>query len=136
MYPRIIKALLPKRMPHAMGLVAMLGLLPAMAFASPPQGEWRGMIKQANTDVAVQVSFHGQAADFHFNAPFTCDVPAWFVKDDGFSNVYSFAASKHGGRFCDELLGRKLTFFMASQGRLTTAFDSANAKWHGVLSQP
>lgn len=118
---------------RALGLAALLGLLPAAALAAPPQGEWRGLVQQANTDVAVTVRFNAQGASIHFNDPLSCDVPARFLKADGAATIYRFAVSVNGGRFCDGLLNRSLTVTPASN-RLKITFDTARTAWHGELS--
>ena len=119
----------------ALGLAALLSLLPAVAIASPLQGEWRGLVQQANSDVAVIVRFSGQAATIHFNEPFACDVPAKFMKDDGAASVYRFAPSPRGGHFCDGLFGQNLTVTPGTKGHLSIVFVGGRATWRGELSQ-
>jgi len=124
-----------KRLPHrALGLAMLLGLLPAVALAAPPQGEWQGVIHQANNDVAVDVSFNAQGARLHFSEPFACAVPAKFLKINGTATVYRFAVSTNGGRFCDGLTGQNLTLTPASNAQLKVAFEAGGKTWGGELS--
>jgi len=122
--------------PRALGLAALLGLLPAMALASPPQGEWRGLVQQANSDVSIVVRFNAQAANVHFDEPFSCDVPARLLKADDTATVYRFSVSTNGGRFCDGITGHNLNLTPASNGHLKIAFDAVRNTWRGELSPP
>ena len=122
--------------PGALGLAALLGLLPIVALASPPQGSWRGLVQQANSDVSVVVRFKAEAANIHFDEPFSCEVPARLLKADDTATVYRFAVSTNGGRFCDGLTGHDLTLTPASSGHLKIAFDTARNTWRGELSPP
>jgi hypothetical protein len=126
-----------KQLPYrALGLAALLGLLPVVAVAAPPQGQWRGTIEQADTDVAVTVRFNAQAAHVHFDEPFSCDVPAQFLKDDGTATVYRFGVSQNGGYFCDGVLGRNVAVTPDADGHLKIVFDTAKATWRGDLRPP
>ena len=118
-----------------MGLAVLLGLLPVVALAAPPQGQWRGIIQQANSDVAVAVSFNSQVAKVHFAEPFSCDVPAKLLKLSDTTTIYRFSVSTNGGRFCDQLAGRDLTVTPASNGSLTIAFAAPKSFWRGELKQ-
>lgn len=126
MYPNTLKTL---------GAAALLALLPAIAVAAPPQGKWQGLIMQANTDVAVTITFDAQKANLQFNEPFSCNVPARFLKEDGATTIYRFAVSTNGGRFCDSLLSRDVRVTAEANGRLQVTFDSAKVTWHGELRQ-
>jgi len=122
--------------PRALGLASLLGLLPTMALASPPQGAWRGLVQQANSDVSIVVRFNAEAANVHFDEPFSCEVPARLLKSDDTATVYRFSVSTNGGRFCDGLTGHNLTLTPASNGHLKIAFDTARNTWRGELSPP
>jgi hypothetical protein len=117
-----------------LGLAAVLGLLPVVAVAAPPQGEWQGVIQQANSDVATSVRFDAQRADVLFQEPFMCRVPATFLKDDGVHVFYRFGLSPNGGRFCDNLVNRDMAVTPGADGRLTIAFNSGKATWQGTFS--
>jgi hypothetical protein len=135
MYSRTEKSSSSRRLAHrALGLAALIGVLPAVALAAAPQGQWRGLVQQASTDVAVVVRFDAQAASIHFDEPFACDVPARFLKEDATATVYRFGVSQNGGRFCDSLLGGTVTIAPGSDDHLTIAFDAARNTWRGQLS--
>jgi hypothetical protein len=114
-----------------LGAVALLSVMPAVAHAAQPTGNWRGLIMQANTDVAAEVTFIPQGASMHFAEPFACNVPAKLLKEVGGTVVYRFGVSRNGGRFCDSLMGRDLNVTMAANGRMQITFDSAKATWRG-----
>jgi hypothetical protein len=118
-----------------LGAATLLALLPAIASAAAPQGTWQGLVMQANTDVAVTIAFDAQKANLQFHDPFSCNVPARFLKDDGANTVYRFTVSTNGGRFCDSLLNRDLKVTAVAGGRLQITFDSAKVTWHGELRQ-
>jgi hypothetical protein len=118
----------------ALGLAMLLGLLPAMALAAPPQGQWRGQVQSANTDIAVDMKFNAQVVVIHFAEPLSCSAPAKLLKSDGTAIVYRFGASPSGGRFCDSLLNSDLTVTQASDAELSVAFVGARKTWSGKLS--
>lgn len=135
MFSSTVKPTPSNRFPHrALGLAALLCLLPAVALASPPQGNWQGLVQHANTDVSVTVRFDAQTVQLHFDEPFSCEVPARFLKDDGAASIYRFTVSKNGGRFCDGLLGHNLTVTPASNAQLKIVFDGTRNTWRGELS--
>jgi hypothetical protein len=115
------------------GGVLMVGLLPGLALAAQPQGAWQGLVQQANTDVAAQARFRADAVDVHFDEPLACNVPAKLLKEDGAATVYRFGVSANGGKFCQELQGRNVTFTPAAGGRLAIDFPSSKTAWHGDL---
>ncbi|HVI56314.1 MAG TPA: hypothetical protein VM621_14825 [Luteibacter sp.] len=122
-----------KRLPHrAMVLVAVL-LLPGLALAAQPRGVWTGLVQQANTDVAADATFQGDAVNVHFGEHFSCAVPAKFLKDTGAASVYRFGVSTNGGKFCQDLQGRDVTFTPGADGRLAIDFPSSKTTWHGEL---
>jgi hypothetical protein len=114
----------------ALGLV-----VPGLAFAAQPQGDWKGLVQQANTDVAAQLRFRTEGVEIHFDEPFACTAPAKFLKEAGAASVYRFMVSQNGGKFCQDLQGRDLTFTPGADGRLTMSFPSAKVTWHGELRQ-
>lgn len=117
-----------------LGLAVLLGLLPALALAAPPQGQWRGLVQSANTDIAVDMSFTAQSVVIHFAEPLSCSVPAKFLKSDGAQTIYRFAVSPNGGRFCDSLFSSNLTLTQVSDAKLKVAFVGARKTWGGELS--
>ena len=137
MISHTVKPALLKRLPYrALRLAAWLGLLPAVALASPPQGEWRGLVQHANTDVSVTARFDAQVVRVHFDEPFSCEVPARRLKADGEATVYRFAVSTNGGRFCDGLLGHDFNVTPASNNHLKVVFDGVRNTWRGELNPP
>ena len=114
-----------------LGAIALLSVMPAVALAAQPTGNWRGLIMQGNTDVAAEVTFIQQGVSMHFNEPLACNVPAKLLKEDGGTVIYRFGVSKNGGRFCDSLMGRDLKTTMAANGRMQITFDSPKATWRG-----
>lgn len=120
-----------------LGMAALLGLVPALALATPPQGNWRGLIQQANTDVAVDLRFNAQDVQVHFDEPLSCTAPGKLLKEEGGSVMYRFGVAKNGGRFCEGLQGRDLTLTAGDKARLTLSFTTAKATWQGhVDPQP
>lgn len=114
---------------------ALLGVLvPALAFAAHPRGVWTGPVQQANTDVPSDVTFATNSVTVHFGPNFSCSVPATFMKEAGAATVYRFGISKNGGKFCEELMGRDVTFTPGADGRLGIDFPSSKTTWHGDLS--
>jgi hypothetical protein len=116
----------------SLGLAVLIGLQPAVAMAAQPQGNWRGMIEQRNTDVAVQMDFVPNAVRVRFNEPLSCNVTAKFLKEDGATSIYRFSPSINGGRFCDSVLNRDLRFTPADK-QLNVSFDSPRNTWQGRL---
>jgi len=118
-----------------LGAVALLSVMPAVALAAQPTGNWRGLIMQANTDVATDVTFIQDGVSMHFDAPLACSVPAKLLKEDGGTVIYRFGVSRNGGRFCDSLMGRDLKTTMAANGRMQIIFDSAKVTWRGEFQR-
>jgi hypothetical protein len=108
-------------------------LLPGLALAAQPRGVWTGLVQQANTDVSSEVTFGVNSADVHFGPNLSCSVPATFLKEVGVATVYRFGVTKNGGKFCEGLMGRDLTFTPEPDGRLAIDFPSAKTTWHGNL---
>jgi hypothetical protein len=117
------------------GVVVLGVLLPGLAFAVQPQGRWSGLVQQANSDVNTQLVFGADKVDVHFDEPFACNVPAKFLKDGDVATttVYRFGVSTNGGKFCQDLQGRNVTFTPGKDGRLAIDFPSAKTTWHGDL---
>jgi len=116
-----------------MALVALC-LVAGAAVAAQPQGKWSGLVQQGNSDVGAQLAFTPDKVDVHFDEPFSCNVPAKFLKDgDAGAAVYRFGVSTNGGKFCQDLQGRDLTFKPGKDGRLAIDFPSAKTTWHGDL---
>lgn len=113
--------------------IALFGLFPAIALAAQPQGTWRGLIQQANADVAVQMTFVPNLVKVHFNEPLSCDVSAAFLKEDGATSIYRFRPSINGGRFCDSVLNRDLRFTAAADQTLDVMFETPRNAWRGKL---
>ena len=145
MYPNTLKALVagglrgkasPMNRPLRRGvlLVALGCLLPGLALAAQPKGEWKGLVQQANTSIAADLRFAADAVNVRFSEPLSCSVPARILKDTGAVTTYRFGASTSGGSFCDGLLGRNLTTTQGKDGRLAISFPSAKTTWHGELS--
>ena len=126
-----------KRLPQGLlrGCVVLGLLLPALAMAAQPQGRWSGVVQQANSDVNAQLAFGTDKVDVHFDEPFACNVPAKFLKDGevATTTVYRFGVSTNGGKFCQDLQGRDVTFKPGNDGRLAIDFPSAKTTWHGDL---
>lgn len=118
----------------ALGLAMLLGLLPTVALAAPAQGEWRGLLHSANTDIAVDMKITAQVVTIHFDQPFSCSVPAKLLKSVDTQTIYRFGISHNGGRFCDSLLNSDLTLTQASSAQLKVAFVAAKRTWNGDLS--
>ena len=114
---------------------AVFLVVSGVAFAAQPQGEWKGPVQQANTDVASVFRFRPDAVEVHFGEPFACHVKADLLKEAGAATIYRFGASKNGGGFCDGLLGRDLKVAPGADGRLAIDFPSAKTAWHGDLRQ-
>lgn len=110
-------------------------LVSGVALATQPQGEWKGPVQQANTDVAAVLRFRPDVVEVHFGEPFACHVKADLLKEAGAATIYRFGASKNGGGFCDGLLGRDLKVAPGPDGRLSIDFPSAKTAWHGDLRQ-
>lgn len=123
MYMKTVKSL---------GLAVLIGLPPATAMAAQPEGNWRGLIEQGNTDVAVQMTFVPNAVKVHFNEPLSCSVTAKFLKEDGATSIYRFGPSINGGRFCDSVVNRDIRFTAADK-QLNLVFDSTRTTWRGKL---
>ena len=135
MFSGTVKPAPLKRLQHrALGVAMLFGLLPTVALAAPPQGQWRGVVQQANTDIPADMNFSAQAVVVHFAEPFSCSVPAKFLKANGTVTVYRFAVSANGGRFCDSLINRNLTLTQVSNAQLKVAFDDPRRPWSGELS--
>ncbi|WP_107912449.1 hypothetical protein [Luteibacter sp. OK325] len=90
-------------------------------------------MQQANSDVGAQVAFSADKADVHFDEPFACNVPAKYLKEADVATVYRFGVSTNGGKFCQDLQGRDVTFKPGKDGRLAIDFPSAKTTWHGDL---
>jgi hypothetical protein len=132
MYSNYSKASPLKRLPQG-GFVIVL-LLPMLAFAAQPRGVWTGLVQQANTDVSSEVTFGVNSVDVHFGPNLSCTVPATFLKEAGAATVYRFGMTRNGGKFCEGLMGRDLTFTPEADGRLAIDFPSAKTTWHGNLT--
>lgn len=119
-----------------LSLAALIAALPTLAVAAEPQGVWQGLIQQANSDVALRLTFAPQLVRLHFNEPLSCDVPARFVKADGDTLIYRFAPSVNGGRFCDGVLNHDLRIKVAAEPKreLDLVFDGPRSTWHGRLA--
>jgi len=146
MYSNVGKASPLKRLPQGAkaspmnrllrGAIVLAGvcLFSGAAVAAQPQGKWSGLVQQANSDVSAQLVFTPDKVDVHFDEPFACNVPAKFLKDgDAGAAVYRFGVSTNGGKFCQDLQGRDLTFKPGKDGRLAIDFASAKTTWHGDL---
>jgi hypothetical protein len=119
-----------------LGVAALIAALPALAVAAEPQGVWQGVIQQANSDVALRLTFAPQLVKLHFNEPLSCDVPAKFLKADGDTLIYRFAVSVNGGRFCDGVVNHDLRIKAAPEPKreLDIVFDGPRATWRGRLT--
>jgi len=115
------------------GCVVLGLLLPGVVIAAQPQGRWSGVVQQANSDVNAQLVFSADKVDVHFDDPFACNVPAKFLKvgDVATTTVYRFGVSTNGGKFCQDLQGRDVTFRPGNDGRMAIEFPSAKTTWHG-----
>lgn len=122
---------LGKRVAVGVLVAALLGS--GAVWAAQPQGGWNGLVQQANTDAAVQARFRIDAVDIHFDEPLACNVSAKVLKEDGAATVYRFGVSTNGGKFCQDLQGRNVTFKPDADGRLAIDFPSAKTAWHGDL---
>jgi hypothetical protein len=91
------------------------------------------VVQQANSDVGAQVAFSADKVDVHFDEPFACKVPAKYLKDVDVATVYRFGVSTSGGKFCQDLQSRDVTFKPGKDGRLAIDFPSAKTTWHGDL---
>lgn len=126
-----------------LSLVASTALLATLAMpadAAGPQGQWSGVIQQANTDVRVDATFGAAQVDLRFDEPFACRISASFVTTRDTANVYRFKPSVNGGRFCDDLTSKEFTVKPAppKAGEPVTwliSFSSKRADWTGRLQQ-
>lgn len=132
MYLKTVKGSPMNRLLRKAGVVGLL-VVSGGVLAAQPQGEWKGLVQQANTDAAAQVRFRADAVDLHFDEPLACNVPAKLLKEDGAATVYRFGVSTNGGKFCQDLQGRNVTFTPGADGRLAIDFPSAKTAWHGDL---
>jgi hypothetical protein len=113
--------------------VGLLSLLPAIAFATPPTGTWRGAVTTRNQNVGVTIQFNGNQAHVYFDEPLSCKVPAKILTENGSTTSYRIAVAANGGRFCDSLLGRNLNVTVQSDSQLHVGFDSPKGAWQGDL---
>jgi hypothetical protein len=118
---------------RTLGTAALLSLLPGIALAAQPEGMWNGLIRQANANAPAVFRFVPKAANAQFGEPFSCNVTAKLLKEDGATTVYRFMASINGGRFCDSVYGRDLTVTPMADGRLQIVFDAGKVTWNGEL---
>lgn len=119
---------------RTMAKVALVGmLLPAIASAAPPQGNWRGLAQERNNMVSVRMSFVPNAVRVRFGEPMSCDVSAKLLKEDGTTTIYRFGPSLNGGRFCDGMMTRDIRFTSTDDKRLDFSFEGPRSTWTGEL---
>jgi hypothetical protein len=118
MYLKVLEASPLKRL--LQGCLILGCLLPGGVLAGQPQGRWSGVVQQANSDVNAQLVFGTDKVDVHFDDPFACNVPAKFLKkgEVATTTVYRFGVSTNGGKFCQDLQGRDVTFKPGNDGRM------------------
>ncbi|UPG88350.1 hypothetical protein L2Y96_13065 [Luteibacter aegosomaticola] len=121
----------------AISATLLLALVPALALAAPPSGRLEGLAQHANTDVATRVDITGKSANIHFDAPFSCDITATYLKDDNGASLFRFNLSTNGGSFCDGL--KKEIAFKPAKAKDGSAiwhisFSSKNNDWTGQLA--
>ena len=116
-------------------VAALLGVLPALAFAATPQGAWRGAMQRGTESVPVEASFTTNAVEVRFLGNFACRVKADYVRQDGTALAYRFGLSINGGAFCDGLMGKTLNVTSADGSNAVTLAFSSSGDWTGELSR-